>query len=275
MQRRCSRRRAVCAIAAGILAAELLTGCVALSGRTSGGGPPGDLPGWRRVLVDQFDGNSLNTAIWGPYRGQPGGDPGGWWDPSHVVVRDGLLHLETYRDPGFRGRWVSGGVSSARGLEQRYGKYLVRFRIDAGFGVAGIVLLWPNHGWPPEIDFAETSGDRGKRPALTATLHYRPSNQTIARKLRIDATAWHVMGVEWTPRRLVYTVDGRQWASVRSRHVPSEGMELDIQAQTGTCGHPWAPCPNSTTPAHVNLQVDWVAAYRPEPWPWRGPPSAP
>jgi hypothetical protein len=38
-------------------------------------------------------------------------------------------------------------------------------------------------------------------------------------------------------------------------------MELDIQTQAGTCGDPYAPCPNSSTPGNVELQVDWVRAY--------------
>jgi hypothetical protein len=69
------------------------------------------------------------------------------------------------------------------------------------------------------------------------------------------------MGVEWTPRRLVYTLDGRAWAALRSRHVPSERMELDIQTQAGTCGDRFAPCPGRSTPRRVDMQVDWVKAY--------------
>jgi hypothetical protein len=38
-------------------------------------------------------------------------------------------------------------------------------------------------------------------------------------------------------------------------------MELDLQAQAGTCGVAYAPCPDRSTPAHVDLQVDWVVAY--------------
>jgi len=54
---------------------------------------------------------------------------------------------------------------------------------------------------------------------------------------------------------------GTLWATVRSRHVPAERMELDLQAQAGTCGDRYAPCPDATTPSSVDLQVDWVAAY--------------
>jgi hypothetical protein len=224
--------------------------------------PLGDLPGWKRVFSDDFNGTALNAAAWGTYTGQPGGDPGGLWDPSHVVVHDGILELQTYQDPAHGGRWVSGGVSSAEALKQTYGKYLVRFRMDPGYGVAGIVLLWPSSGgWPPEIDFAEDGG--GNRSETTATLHYGASDAQVARSVRADFSVWHTVGVEWTPGRLVYTLDGAVWDTVSSSQVPSQPMEMDIQTQAGTCGQVETPCPNASTPAHVNLQVDWVVAYRP------------
>jgi hypothetical protein len=44
-------------------------------------------------------------------------------------------------------------------------------------------------------------------------------------------------------------------------------MELDLQAQAGTCGEINAPCPDATTPERVNMQIDWVAAYAYRPAP--------
>ena len=69
------------------------------------------------------------------------------------------------------------------------------------------------------------------------------------------------MGVEWTPGRLVYTLDGRRWATVRSPHVPDQPMELALQTQAGTCTDRYAPCPDSSTPSRVTMQVDRVVAY--------------
>jgi beta-glucanase (GH16 family) len=251
-------RLAAVAVAAALLAA----GWAHADGAVGGARMPGMRAGWHRVLADDFAGSRLNRRVWTPYTGEPGGDPGGWWEPSHAVVGGGVLNLETYPDPRAGGRWVSAGVSSARALEQRYGMYLVRFRMDAGKGVAGILLLWPQAPhWPPEIDFAETGGERASRDDITATLHYAPGDQTVARSVRADFTRWHVVGVEWAPRRLVYTLDGRPWAVVKSAHVPAEPMELDLQTQTGTCGSAFAPCPDATTPARVDMQVDWVVAY--------------
>ena len=141
------------------VAALVAAGWAAARGTTPGSAPPAQAPGWRRVLFDGFGGHRLNRRVWTPYTGRPGGDPGGWWEPDRVVVRGGALNLDTSRDPRLGNRWVSGGVSSAHGLEQRYGMYLARFRMDAGEGVAGVLLLWPKAPhWPPEIDFAETGG---------------------------------------------------------------------------------------------------------------------
>jgi hypothetical protein len=223
--------------------------------------PAGNPPGWQMVFADDFAGASLNTKSWGPYEGQPGGDPGGWWDPSHVVVHDGMVELQNYQDPILGNRWVSGGLSSARALKQTFGKYLVRFRMDKGNGIAGIALLWPsNGGWPPEIDFAEDGG--GNRSNTSATLHYGSANDQVQRSVAADFSQWHTIGVEWTPGHLVYTLDGAVWATVANANVPAVPMELDLQTQAGTCGDDWNPCADATTPAHVSMQVDWVVAYK-------------
>jgi beta-glucanase (GH16 family) len=216
---------------------------------------------WHRVFFDNFS-HGLKASDWGRYSGQPGGDPGGWWDPSHVVVRDGILHLLTYRDPRFGNRWVSGGVSSAPALKQTYGKYEVRLRMGSGAGVAVAALLWPvaNH-WPPEIDFAEDGGATNARRQITATLHYGSDNSQIQRSIRRDFSRWHTLGVEWSPGKLVYTLDGRPWALISGPEVPAEPMELDIQTQAGMCGNASSPCPTARTPARVDVQIDWVAAY--------------
>jgi Glycosyl hydrolases family 16 len=223
--------------------------------------PTGDLPGWRQVFADDFDGTTLNLSRWRTYSGHPGGDPGGWWAPSHVTVANGSLILSGYRDPAHGDGWTTGGVSSSPGLVQTYGKYLVRFRFDSGVGIAHAILLWPaDNSWPPEIDFSEDNG--ANRRTDYATLHYGATNAQLQHSLSVDLTKWHTLGVEWTPGQLVYTIDGRDWATVTSPDVPSIPMVLDIQTQAWACGtNTWEQCPNATTPSHVNLYVDWVVAY--------------
>jgi beta-glucanase (GH16 family) len=246
-------------IGLAVLFLALAAGCACALGTQSGVSRSDAV--WRLVFFDGFR-HGLKATRWARYSGQPAGDPGGWWAPSHVTVSQGVVSLQTYRDPRFGRRWVSGGISSAPALKQTYGKYLVRMKMDPGKGVAAVALLWPvADRWPPEIDFAENGGATNTRDHITATLHYGAGNNQIQRSVRRDFTRWHTIGVKWTPGSLVYTLDGTRWAAISNSAVPAESMELDLQTQAGTCGDVYAPCPDSTTPAHVNVQIDWVAAY--------------
>ena len=218
--------------------------------------PVGDLRGWRQVLAEDFTSDRLPHG-WGTYTGRPGGNPNGWWQPSHVAVRGKDLHLVgDWHD----GRFVTGGLMSP--LTSTYGKYEVRFKVSRAPGVAYVLLLWPaDESWPVggEIDFAEDGG--GARSTTTATLHYGAANTQVQRHLRADFTHFQTVGVEWTPGRLVYTLNGRPWATVSTPRVPSRAMRLALQLEAGH-GTSWSPAPTRATPRTVDMVVDWVVAYR-------------
>ena len=121
--------------------------------------PVGDIPGWRQGFTDDFGGSSLDKSKWFDYSRQPGGDPAGWWDPSHVVVGDCVVTLRGYRDVAAKpGVFVTGGIGLTSANSGTYGKYLVRMRRDKAMGISAIALLWPRgNSWPPEIDFTRTT----------------------------------------------------------------------------------------------------------------------
>jgi hypothetical protein len=230
--------------------------------------PRGNLPGWRQVFAEDFTSTSLSD-VWSTYNGEPGNDPGGWWDRSHIVVSDGELRLETHVDSAACSasagchavdNQVSGGLKLR--LAQTYGKYLVRLRADNALGIAIVGLLWPaSNTWPPEVDFVEDNG-ASPRHLATATLHYGSNDTQVPRTLRINLAEWHTFGVEWSPGRLVYTVDGRVWATVSNPNVPAIPMQLALQAQAWACGiSSWETCPNSQTPAASQYDIDWVVVY--------------
>ena len=213
--------------------------------------PPSDaLSGFTQSYVSDFSGSSLPSG-WGVFTGNPGGDPGAQWASSHVTVGGGTLNLNTWKDPAYNNEWVTGGLCQC-GVSHTYGAYFVRSRVT-GPGPSQVELLWPSHGWPPEIDFNETDGTVGK---TSATLHFGSSNGQDQRRRNMDMTQWHTWGVIWTPTAVTYTVDGQVWGSV---HVASEisdvPMTLDLTQQTW-CSSFWA-CPS----APQTMQVDWVAEY--------------
>lgn len=225
--------------------------------------PTKNPPGWREVFSDNFNGDTLNLDHWGAYTGSPGGDPNGVWSPSHVAVQNGELLLRSYEEDG---HYVSAGVSSEPGLVQTYGKYLVRYRMGGGIGVSHAVLLWPATGDSgDEIDFSEDNGSIRRR-AYTF-LHWGiPKTDQTQETIKVNLTHWHTLGVQWTPGKVVYTLDGKPWKTLRSHHVPNIPMVLDLQTQTW-CGlnqpptNTWERCIASTTPPEVDMDVDWVVAY--------------
>jgi beta-glucanase (GH16 family) len=228
--------------------------------------PTGNPRGWREVFSDDFTGSSLDWQ-WTAYWGQPGGDPGGFFDPTHVTVSGSQLVISANQDPADAAwdagpsTYVSGGISSSPSFAQIYGKYLVRFRMDAGRGIAPAILLWPQtNTWPPEIDFSEDNG--GNRQTDYATLHYGSNDTQVQESVAVNMTRWHTLGVQWTKGRLAYTLDGHIWATITNANVPSIPMVLDIQTQGWAChSSTWEQCPDAGTPARVNLDVDWVVAY--------------
>ena len=222
--------------------------------------PVGDRPGWRQVWSDDFSGTELGHG-WGAYSGAIPSMPLGVWDPSHVVVRDGKLTLRGYREgSGF----VTGGVMNTVGGQSTYGKYEVRFRMNKGNGVKYVALLWPKSGiWPGdgEIDFVEDGG--GDRSSATGTVIWSDNGkdkEQLQHEVFSDFSQWHTLGVEWTPGKLVYTLDGHTWGAVESTNVPDGPMSLALQTEAGSCNQ-WMTCLDSSTPMNVDMEIDWVSVW--------------
>ncbi len=219
----------------------------------SGEAPPAStaLAGYQLSYINDFTGSTL-PAGWSTFSGVPGGDQGSLWAPSHVTDSGGMLQLNAYQDPAFNNAWVTGGISQS-GVAHTYGAYFVRSKLT-GAGPSQVEMLWPTVGWPPEIDFNETtySGITG----TVATDHYDANNDQINLPLTIDMTQWHTWGVIWSPSSIIFTVDGNEWGSVTvPSEIPDQPMTLDITQQTWcTWGFDCPSAPQST-------QVDWVAEY--------------
>jgi hypothetical protein len=219
----------------------------------SGLAPPGPhaFKGYVETYVTDFTGNQL-PAGWESFSGIPGGDPGGQFGTAHVVVRNGMLELNTWRDPAYHNKWVTGGLSQA-GVSRTYGAYFVRTRVT-GLGPNEVQLLWPaDNSWPPEIDYYESG--RGIN-GTTATVHWSSLNHIEQHSVTEPLVDWHTWGVVWSPKSILFTLDGHVWAQVSSAaSVPHIPMNLDFE-QRAMCSLGF-DCP--TKP--VSMYVDWVAEY--------------
>jgi hypothetical protein len=199
-------------------------------------------------LHETFD-RGISSARWGSYSGQPGGNSYGFWKPSHVVPYRGAALLRGYRDGG---RYVTAGFM-LNAVTQTYGKYVVRAKFDRrNANIEHCMLLWPTSGWPPEIDFSEGPTTKG----VMVTSHWGASNSQVHAFKKLDMSQWHTYGVEWTPTRLLFTVDGVGWATMTGKAVPHQPMRLAVQtAATG-------PVPASLGEARLSIADVSVYSYR-------------
>lgn len=174
-------------------------------------------------------------------------------------MRGGSLRLTGGFDA--QGKDVSGGLGHR--LNQKYGRWEVRFRADRGAGYSPAVLLWPQtEDWPSdgEIDLAELP--RGDRSVGYCFLHNGPGNDIDGCRMDADFQRWHTVAVDWLPDHVTFWLDGvaqKTWQAP-SRYIPTtSAMHLALQNDQGCDG--FIQCRNPQTPPRVVMQVDWVRVY--------------
>lgn len=230
--------------------------------------PVGDLTGWRQVFAEDFTSN-LALGSWpGAYSGRfepydwgtPDTAGQGIWKTSRVFsatggIGDYFLHSEN---------GVPQGAAlipkvDGRNADQVYGRYSVRFKVDAGMeGWSSAWLLWPledndptTKEWPAngEIDWPEGE----LNGPMQAFMHYANPNggQDYFDSKVAFSSGWHTATTEWTAGRVQFFLDGKLIGSTTNQ-VPSKPMHWVLQSETAYGKKP-------TTSGHV--QIDWVVQY--------------
>lgn len=233
----------------------------------SGAAIPSAPVGYRTVLSSDFNGHRLSRC-WGAYSANPiSSSPTGAWVPSHVSVAGGMAVLSSFYDSQL-GKWASGGMSSYRCVSLTHGIFEVRFKMQAARGVKYAILLWPQTvQWPDggEIDFGEDQGGNRRHTVLSSIYGINGVEHILAQRVIAGNFArWNTLKLVWTEGSLVEYLNGGRVARIAGSEVPSDPMTLDIQTETNTdCAKLYYPCINSTTPARVDLDVDWAVAFAP------------
>ncbi len=208
---------------------------------------------WPLVTHDEFDGTSLDESLWDTYTGETTGGVGRH-DPKNLSVSDGTLKLTSHD-------YSSAGMAWAQG--QQYGRWEVRARAQRGTGYGAVILLWPDaEDWPEggEINFMEIPN--GERNECHFVLHYGEDNDQVGTTTAGDFTEWHTYATEWTPDHVAGFIDGQEiFRSSDPQSIPPRPMHLAIQQDIGPYGNDWIPPLDATTPAQVQLEVDWVRIY--------------
>jgi hypothetical protein len=220
---------------------------------TGSGGAPVPAGGWKLLAQDDFSGSELDPDHWYPYTAQTAGGVGQHL-ASNLSVSGGVLTVTS------RGN-TSGGASYGPG--QLYGRWEVRARAQRGTGYGPVILLWPDaEDWPEggEVNIMEIPDP--DRQESHFTVHFGEDNSTVTTSTPGDFTQWTTYAVEWTPSYVAGFINGREvFRTTDPETIPPRPMHLAIQQDIGPFGTDWIPARDSTTPAEVKLEIDWVRIY--------------
>lgn len=193
---------------------------------------------------------------------------GRWGSPARFLheVSNGTLKLRGYplndtAKPLFgNAPYVAGMISGEKTYAQAYGYWEVRFRINA-IGKGHHLAIWmdaANNVWPPEIDLLEVVGTQPT--TFTANCHDRnklsPKITSYSEPSTTDG--WHVVGFEWTPTLMRWTMDGH----VVREHGDLVGNVPMYFLITWEIGSKWPGLPDSTTPWPAEVEIDYVRVYQ-------------
>jgi beta-glucanase (GH16 family) len=252
---------------------------------------PGPRSGKRLIWSDDFTGPAGTTPDPARWSFDTGGQ--GWGnkelqyytpaDAGNASV-DGHGHLqisarkERYTGPdGVSAGYTSGRLQTLQTFEFTYGLLEARIRVPKGRGLLPTFWALGNDAydspgsWPAsgEIDAMEV---RGSAPSvLYGTIHgpwpWLPGG--LGSELRTSSPLsrkFHVYGVEWSPSRITFLLDGRAYRTVRPadlRHgAPWPFRHPFFLLLNLTIGGKFAGQPAASTPFPATMSVDWVRVWQ-------------
>lgn len=189
---------------------------------------PADL-GYELVWEDQFNGHELDPAKWA-VRGV-GPRSLGFISPEAVKVENGYLKLSAFKQDG---RILLGAVGTQNRFMTRYGFYECRAELQKQPGIWGAFWIQSPDiakGEDPsafgaEIDIMEFFKKLGT-DIVSHNVHwaYGPHQQTthgMQSYLKGVSSGFHLFGLEWTPEKYVFFVDGYKFYEVTKgiSHIP-------------------------------------------------------
>lgn len=234
--------------------------------------PPGD---WVLTFHDEFNGTSLNASIWD--RRYPLGE---------VVINNelqayvddafelsgGMLRIRAdRRKASYAGQtmeYSSGLITTGSHFSQKYGYFEIRCRMPKGVGYWPAFWLLPsNASGVHEVDIFESLG---REPdALYTHVHwgndYGTGHRYKGKRVPVpDLTeTFHVIGLEWEPEVLIWTVDGRECFRVTRANYPRAVPQVEEYLVANLAlGGAWASAPTEETPFPGYYDIDYIRVYR-------------
>ncbi len=238
---------------------------------------------WKLEWADEFNGEKLNLQNWTrqilpkPFNEE--------WQQyfdrkENSFVKDGYLVLKAIHTgtKHEKGQYTSARLHTGKKHSWKYGKFAARIQLPQGNGIwpafwmlgENISEIGGDTPWPKcgEIDILEFYGSKDDA-VVEANLHYDDGGHKMmgaeSYKLNqgIFAEKFHVFEIDWSPEKIVWYVDGKEYCSAKITDEKFKEFHQNfyILLNLAVGGEP-AGKPDDTTPFPSLMYVDWVRVYK-------------
>jgi len=205
---------------------------------------------WKTVRTEEFSGSALPKgceAYGGKYSAGKNA-----WSSKDVDVADGLLQLklETKKTSG---QPYTAGAVGCWGWPQKYGRYEIKAKVPAGKGIDSSLTLWPAKS-SKDNDTSFTGMELlAPGPETAYVTNGYGAKSESARVTGKYSGEFHNYVIEWAPKHILMTVDGKQIYYSTSSFKGSRWLGLVVSNGDALTG-----VPDSKTKLPARLQIDRV-----------------
>ena len=257
------------------------------SGAVKADAPQIDLSGMDLVFADEFDGDTLNPAVWKPHDGG-GMRKGGYWTLDQTKVENGNLVITTQYLPNgqYGAGWYTGAIDTGGLFETTYGYFECRCILPKGQGLwSAFWLINPDVGKVSdnaengaEIDIMESpfwhfGGQKSWR--VTQNIHYSGySLQTKYHNVGIFSLDndpyenYNTYGMLWTEDEYIFYINGCEVARTDYGGVSKKPefmiLSCEVDGGEGTPTFGWSGNieKNDKDTFRAEFKVDYVRVYQ-------------
>ena len=244
--------------------------------------------GYSLLWHDEFDGETLDAAIWSMEAREPG------WTNSelqeytlseeNIFIKDGKLVLKAIKTTDSNGKdyYTSGKVNSQNKKDFQYGKVVVKAKVPEGQGLWPAIWMMPKEEsfygqWPKcgEIDIMEVLGNQ--TDTAHGTIHYGEPHAQQQGTYKLEtgtfASDFHEFSVEWEPGEMRFYIDGNHYHTVNDWFTAEDGGDekpypapfnqpFFVQLNLAV-GGTWPGNPDETTDFDkAAFEIDYVRVYQ-------------
>ncbi len=237
---------------------------------------PTTRPGYTLVWQDEFNGTSLDPAVWTHEIGNSGwgNNELQYYRPENTSVQQGYLIIEAKKETYSGAPYTSSRIISMNKKTFKYGRIDIRAKLPEGKGTwPALWMLGQNINsvsWPAcgEIDIMEIIGSEPNK--LHGTAHWADANgqraqyggsTTLSSGKFVDK--FHVFSIVWTSSSIKWYLDDVQFHVIDINPADLNEFKLDFFFIFNVAvGGTWPGNPDGTTVFPQQMFVDYVRVFQ-------------